>query len=308
MADVKGDKNLQRQFDKVDPLEKEVLAKQYGYALNIIYGIPELTGLFKLAVERQWTPDEFAAKLHGSQWWHDNNEYARNYLTAKAAGGADFASMQETARTQVQAAATSVGRKLTDGELNVLADRYMSEGWGASGRQQLMLTALSQDITLPPSGILQGAAGDLQESLKAIAVANGLTYNDSYYLSAAKSVESGLSTEDDWKREIRAQASSMYPVWADKINAGMNISDLSSGYVNKMAQTLEIDPNSINLNDPYLRQAFGAKDAQGNPTVMSMWEFEQKLRQDPRFMQTKQAQDEMFSTGNAILQMFGLAG
>jgi hypothetical protein len=309
MADDKTKKqNTQRKFDNVDPLEKARLAKDYGYALNIIYGIPELTAMFKLAVERQWTAADFQAKLQGSKWYKDNNEYARAYLTAKAAGGADYATMQETARYKVQSIAAQMGKRLSGAELNSMADRYMSEGWGDPNRAAVMQAAIAATITLPPDGILQGNAGDLQQQLKAIAEANGLKYNDSYYLSASKSVASGLSTAEDWQREIRSQAASMYPAWSDKINSGMDINDLASGYINKMAQTLEIDPNSINLNDPYIRQALGAKDDKNNPTMMSMWEFEQQLRKDPRFMQTKQAQDDMFSAGNAILKMFGMAG
>lgn len=306
MADDK--KNTQRNFNKVDPMEKAQLAKDYGYALNIIYGIPELTNLFKLAVERSWTPAQFQTKLQGSAWWRDNNEYARAYLTAKAAGGDDYRTMQETARAKIGQIAAQMGKRLTDAEMNVMADRYMSEGWGDPNRTAVMQQAIAGMITVPPLGQMVGQAGDLQQQMKAVAEANGMKYADSYYLSAAKSVASGLSTAEDWMRSIRTEAASLYPAWTDKINAGMNINDLASGYVNRMAQTLELDPNSINLNDPFIRQALGAKDAQGNPTMMSMWEFEQKLRQDPRFMNTKQAQDDMYAAGNSILKMFGMAG
>jgi len=293
---------------KPDKIDKAQLAKDYGYALNIIYGIPTLSSLFQEAVTGGWSAARFQKELMSSDWYKNNNQYARAYLTAKAAGGADFEAMQQTARTKVQSVAAQVGRELTETELESLSQQYMSQGWGDADRAGMLEKTLAAGITLPPSGILSGQSGNLQQQLKATAELNGLKYSDSFYLSAAKSVASGLTTAEDWDRDIRQQAASMYPAWSDKINAGMNINDLASGYMTKMAQTLEVDPNSINLNDPYLRQALGSKDPQGNPTMMSMWEFEQKLRQDPRFMNTKQAQDEMFSTANGILQMFGMAG
>lgn len=293
---------------KADLLTKEQLSQQYGYALNVIYGIPEMSKLFQQAVKEQWDVYEFRARLMGTSWWKENNEYARAFITAQAAGGADYTAMVDTARAQVQAAATKIGRQLSDSELKSYADLYMSEGWGAPGRQQLMMTKLAEGITLPPTGAMKGSSGDLAENLKGIAKANGVTYSDDFFVSAAKSVASGLSTEADWQRHIRTQAATMYPAWSDKINAGVDAQQLASGYINRMAQTLEIDPNTISLNDPYLREAFGQMDKNGNATPMSMWEFEQKLRNDPRYMKTKQAEEGMYSAAEGILKMFGVMG
>jgi hypothetical protein len=148
----------------------------------------------------------------------------------------------------------------------------------------------------------------LQDTLKKIAVDNGLRLSDSYYKSAAVSVASGLQTKEDWERDVRDQAASLWPSYSEKIKAGVDVASLASGYVNTMAQTLEINPQDINLNDPYIREALGNFDDKGNPAPLGLWDFEKKLRADPRWMNTKQATDETSSVANTVLKMFGFRG
>jgi hypothetical protein len=69
-----------------------------------------------------------------------------------------------------------------------------------------------------------------------------------------------------------------------------------------------MNPADINLNDPYIRQALGGFDQSGSPVAMGLWDFEQKLRADPRWMKTKQAEDSIVDIGSGILKMFGFRG
>jgi hypothetical protein len=44
----------------------------------------------------------------------------------------------------------------------------------------------------------------------------------------------------------------------------------------------------------------------GTPSVEGLWAFQQRLRQDPRWMQTRQAAMEISSTARSVMEMFGL--
>ena len=299
-----------------DKLDEATLAKMYGYAMNIISNVPEINSIFKDAVAGQWSDAQFQAKLQSSTWWEENDQYARKYITAKAAGGADWAAMQTTARNKIKIAAAAVGRQLTPQELETYADLYMSQGWGDPDRAGMLKQALSEGITAPKTGVegvsladtWTGAAGTVTDALKSIAVANGLKLSDDYFLAAAKSVGAGLSSPEDWIRDVRSQAASLYPLWADKIMAGTNARTLASGYINTIAQTFEIDPNTINLDDPYLKQAFGQTNDKNEPMAMGLWDFQKVLRKDPRFQQTQQYQNEMSDVAHSVLQTFGFMG
>lgn len=298
-------KAAQREKDQLDRAELEA---SYKSAVGIIYAVPELQQLFEDALNSEWTAASVKAAVQSSDWYRANNEYFRTAWAKASIGGADWTATQETARLAVQAAATAKGRTLTAAELEANTQRYIYEGWGEVGRQQLLNDALAVGLTTGTDGFMAGAAGDLQQTLKDVANRNGLPLSQGYYESAAKSVASGLTTENDWIRDLRAQAASLWPSYADKINAGVDVGDLASGYVNTMANTLEINASEISLNDPSIREALSSFDDKGNPLPMGLWDFQNKLRSDPRWMNTKQATDSISETANTVLEMFGLRG
>lgn len=296
----------------VDPLQRDELAAQYQSAVGIIYSVPEIKPLFEKAISEGWTADRFKAAVQNSDWFRSNNEYARVAWAQEQMGGADWEASLEDARQAVRAVAVGMGADVTEQELNALARRYVYEGWGESTRQNLLAQALSDEISFVPNdrGVvnLRGGAGELSDNLRNLARANGVSFTDNWYLSAAKSVASGLSTAQDWERDVREQAASLFPVYSDKIRQGMNVYDLASPYINTMAQELELDPNMITLDDNYIRSALGGMNDKGDFQPMGLWDFQKKLRQDPRWENTSRAQNEVTSVTGKVMQMFGLMG
>jgi len=298
---------------KPDPLTREELAANYNFALKVIYSNAELARLFEKAVNQQWTGEKFNAEVRNTQWYQQNNQYAREAWVAEQLGGADWAAKTDNAKLAVQAAATEVGADLTPEELDSLTRQYIYQGWDQPSRQTLLMKALSEQIEVMPQGKglgkgLRGRAGSFTDQLKAEALSNGLKYTDQWYVDAARSVASGLTTEDDWRRDIRDQAASMFPVYGDRIRQGMSVYDLASPYINMMAQTFEISPDQIQLSDPYIKEALMGVDEQGNPRAMGLWDFQKRLRNDPRWMKTKQASDEIGTVATDIMRVFGLRG
>lgn len=305
------DKNFDFQPDR-DKLSRKELAAQYQSAVGVIYSVPELKGLFTQAINQGWSTDRMVAAVQNSEWYRSNNEYARTAWAQEQMGGADWSAAMENARNAVQQAAVSAGASLSPAEADALAKRYIYEGWGQDGRESFLMQALSQEITYLPddrgNARMVGGAGELADGLRQLAYANGMNYSDSFYLSAARSVASGLTTADDWERDMREQAATMWPVYGDKIRAGVNVYDLASPYIQTMAQEFEISPNDISLGDPYVREALTGVDDQGNPVAMGLWDFQKKLRKDPRWMNTSKAQNEVTGVAGRIMQMFGVLG
>lgn len=304
-------------FDGVpdpDPLTRKELAAQYQSALGLIYSVPEITEIFEKAFKEQWVGPEgqakFSAAIQNSNWYRNNNQYFREAWAAEHFGmtdgkpGADWQTRMSDARQFVQDTANEMGSQVTPEEIDSLARRTIYEGWDKAGRERLLTQALVEGIKYLPDGRgeaqLRGSAGDLADTLKSIATANGLSYSDNYYVSAAKSVASKLTSVNDWERDIREQAASMWQPYAEKIRAGANAYDLASPYINTLAQELEMSPQSITLNDPYVRQAI--------TDGTSLWEFTKKVRSDPRWMNTRKAQNEVTGTVGRVMQMFGLMG
>lgn len=292
---------------KPDKLSRDELAQSYGYALRVIYSVPELRELFERAVdarEGQYTAQRFQAELENTNWYRNNDQYFRRAWTAEQLGGADWTADLQEARLAIQDAAGAAGADLTPEELDALSRRYIYEGWNEPSRQGLLAQALSEEIAYMPteSGgmALRGQAGSFTDNLKAMALVNGLKYNDDWYLSAAKSVARGLTDESYWERELRTQAASMFPNYAEQINAGVNAMDIATPYINVYAQTMERSPYELDLNNPDIRRAL--MDGQG------LFDFQQALRERPEWQNTKQAEDRVSEISLQVMRMFGLVG
>jgi hypothetical protein len=306
----------QARYDRENPtpdtLSRSELAKSYGYALRIIESDPELSDLFERAVngkKGQWTATRFTAELMDTDWYQTNNEFARKALTAEALGGADWEAMLETARLNVQQVATNEGIDLDASQIDTYARQAIANGWDQPGREQLLRNALAQQLQTPAEGqLMEGQAGNMEQIWMQTAARNGLKLSREFFSSAARSVAMDLSTIDDVERQIREQAASMYPTYSQQILAGQDARDLASGYINMMAQEFEMDPEMIDLNDPMIREAMGGISEDGKPSVEGLWAFQQRLRKDPRWMQTKSAADEISSTARSVMEIFGLVG
>lgn len=308
MATATKNKPVVDAAPKADPLNRKELAQDYGYALRVIYSNPEIRSLFEKAVNAkggQWTPQKFTAELQNTDWWQNNSESARLAFAAERMGGADWAQQQENARLALQQEATTIGSQPSAKQMDDLVHRYIYEGWSDPGRQQLMSTALAESINMGDGGDLVGESGNLQDNLRRIAEMNGVKLSDGFYQSAARSVASNLTTADDWLSDVTEQAASMWPTYADKIRAGSNVRELASGYINTMSNIFDITPDSVSLDDPYLKQAMGGVNDKGEPQTMGLWQFEQMLRKDPRWMGTRQATNKIADIGTTVLKMFG---
>lgn len=305
------DKNKDNVPD-IDPLERDQLAEQYRSAIGIIYSVPEIQPLFEKAVSERWSPQKFSAAVQETEWFRNNNQYARQAWAQETIGGADWQVRLDEGKSAVRQAAAQMGSSLTEPEIDALARRYVYEGWYESTRVDMLAKALSEKITYLPDergkNRLIGQAGFLEDNLRDLSRANGISYSDNWYLAAARSVASGLTDADYWEREIRETAASTWTAYADQIRNGQNVYDLASPYINTMAQEFEVDRSTITLDDPYIRSALTSTDDKGTPVPLNLWEFTKKLRNDPRWENTQKAQNEITSVTGNVMQMFGLMG
>jgi hypothetical protein len=292
-----------------DVLSKRELADRYEYAFNLLKSDPELWGLFRRASNAkkgQWTAEKFAAELKTTDWWQRNNRWARAALNAQAAGGADWEEQQAAARDAMARLATEGGiqwESLDAAEKDRLVHRYLFEGWSDPARRDMAMSALANRTDYS----LAGGADDEIQGLRDRAAANGLNLSEGWFQSAARSMQAGLSDVGDWEAVINEQGATQFPAFADRIRSGeLTAMDAASPFINRMAQTLELNPEQVTLDDPLIRKALGGVDEAGNPTYMSLWQLEQEARKDPRWGYTDNAYRTVGDTAQQVLQMFGM--
>jgi hypothetical protein len=137
------------------------------------------------------------------------------------------------------------------------------------------------------------------------AIANGLDLDKTFASQLpnwTKRIENGEDPEI-FKQLIRQTAKVGLP---DKINKlldqGLDLDVVYAPYKNTMASLLEVNPDSISLNDPLLRSAI-----QGDKE-MPIYEFQRALRKDPRWQYTDNARETISSGLTQVLKDFGFQG
>lgn len=154
----------------------------------------------------------------------------------------------------------------------------------------------------------KGAAGDIGSALDAlrkVARNNGFDLDKDFGTQIdgwLQRIARGESVED-FARLIRQQAKLGLP---DKIGAlldeGLDLANVFAPYRSTMATLLETPLDSISLNDPILRSAFGPDKE------MSIYEFQRKVRRDPRWQYTNNARQEVSESVLGVLRDFGFQG
>lgn len=202
-------------------------------------------------------------------------------------------------RDAVKLLATELGVELTDGQVNSLGYDYANGNIDAT-------TVKSRIASTGNINFATGEAAKTIDSLKATAASYGVSYDPSWYNQSAKDILTGKVDNDTVAQQLKELAKSRYPSLAKQIDAGYTVKQVASPYLQSMANILEINPNDITMEDPTIKQAFTSLNADGQPSTKALWQFEQDLKQDPRWRFTKNAQTDLMGTARKVLQDFGL--
>jgi len=137
------------------------------------------------------------------------------------------------------------------------------------------------------------------------AVANGLDLDKTFASqlpSWIKRIENGEDPEV-FKQLIRQTAKTGLPDKVSKLlDQGLDLDAVYAPYKNTMASLLEINPDSISLNDALLRTAI-----QGDKE-MPIYDFQRQIRKDNRWQYTNNARAEASDVARTVLRDFGFMG
>lgn len=126
----------------------------------------------------------------------------------------------------------------------------------------------------------------------------------------AVDIASGKKTANVLQAEFSAKAAQNYPLLADRLKANpeASVMDLLSPAVNAIAKWLEIDPNSIDLTNPYLDKYARPDGASGKVAMPSMADFITTLKNSPDAEKTTWANEAArgAATGLARAMGFGI--
>lgn len=282
-------------------LSPEELASEYGFAYSFLKSQPGVAKVFDDYVKNNLSKEAFQAELRNTKWWQENSDTMRKTQAMKATDPATYEANLQATTVMVQQEAAKIGASIPPKKLKSIAEKAL-----ATNMDEAALANVLGGYVKFVGGTLKGEAGQYENSIKSYAASQGVTLDDQSIKNQAALIARKLATEEDFKNQIAQQAISSYPGYKQQIEAGQTMQDIANPYIQIMAQQLEINPASIKLTDPLIRNALNGVNADGKPTGMDQTTFMQRVRNDPRWTQTSNAQNDVMNVGLNVLKSMGL--
>jgi hypothetical protein len=294
----------QSDYEETPKLSSEELASSYGWAYGFLNSNPELKKLFGSAVSGQWTPEKFQAELRDSAWWKSNSETRRQAQVTQKTDPATWNAQLSAGILKVRQLAAELGAAIPENKISGIVKNAIETGILDDEGQ--MRNALGGYVTFTKDGTLKGEAGLHEYTMRQFAYANGVKLSDEAIKTQAQLVVKKLATTEDFQNQIRQSAVSMFPAYQKQIEAGVNVADIASPYTQMMSQELEMPYQGIDVLDPTIKQALNGMDKSGKPAGMTLTDFQQQLRNDPRWKATTNARNSTMTVGLNVLKDMGL--
>ena len=259
----------------------------------------------------EWEPNKIAAEVTSTDWYKTNDGNLRLADNAKNTDPATWATQLENVKKSIIRKATERGANLEGFDVDDMAENilrnnytYISKAPDGAIPDSVLDSYLTPLVTMDANGDFRGEAQTSASQLRAFAEKYGVVMSDRWYSDAIQGLDENTINLVDLQTEIVNNARETWPT-LDGISLTKSTQDIADSYMQRMANVWEMDIDTISLETPEIKKALVGVDADGNPYRQTMWEFEQSLRNDPRWDSTAQGQRELGEGSMMMLKELG---
>lgn len=283
----------------------ELVAAEYGWAAAFL-DHPEVGPILMQAAENGWTQQKMLTELRKTNWWQNTTESQRQWDALKAQDPASAEQQVAVQSDALKQVASQLGGQLDPERLAKLSERVIRNGLAGDGSSSLVTQMVARELLRDDqqSGIRDGILG---RNLRSEADSYGIPLSDKAVDRWIRQIAKGQATVDDFTNYARTQAKGLYGSLADDIDKGMTVKDLADPYMQVASQILGTTPEQMKLTDGKWNAALNFVDDKGQRRTMTLAEWQDKLRTDPRYGygDTTEAKNKAWAVAGAINNMFG---
>lgn len=285
-------------------LSLDALKQSAPLVAALITSVPEINGIFQQAVSGSWSTDKFISAVQNSHWWATHSDAARQAFLLLKTDPATWNRQVTQLESVLNNMASQLGALPTNSQLYALAVDALTNGYD---QNQAVLRQKFAQYVNPVSGLhFGGEAGTDETQLRQDMMNLGVFLPENQLDQNLRNIIGGTTDVQAIQAQLRTQAAATYPAYAKQINSGMNVSDIADPFMQQAQQLLEKGPGEINIMNPLIKGAL-QNTVNGVPTPMSLTDFEARVRQQPDWLHTQNAQDSIMQTAHKVLTDFGFA-
>ena len=313
----------------VDKLDMATLQAKFSIAAGVLGADPSLKAVLDQILQGGITSEAIMTQMiQGTLWYKNQTDKQRQYEYAKATNPGQFAADLQLNASNIVKQFMGNGIKITAAEAIDYAQQLMkSVVLDKSGKvvrydQEFLNKIMANAIDFSKKSVIGGKT-IYNMTGKLETVANELykrawdygfpssmsnTRFEGWFETTMKGLIAGTLNPEDIDNDFQKQAMSMFPGLTNQLSQGQTLRAAADPWINAIANTWEVDPNSIDLNDKYLQQALNYTDEKGNVKTMNLYDVKKLARRSPDSDFTSWAKEEKTGIANTILRDFGYLG
>ena len=279
----------------------------------------EIEKLLDTAKKQNYDEATFMEALKGTTWWQTEYPSFRNFFLESndprnaATFGQKINNKTDAVRQRLEALGIrlnqidpTTGKMMTPEEYNKRVNGIILEtvknDWTDAQLDNYLATK---------SDIIFSGGGSIGSSVRRItdtAWKYGIELDDTYKKSINQSLLDTMDGRDEsfWYEEMKRQSADLYSPFAEGLNQGRTLYDMTRNYRTQMASLLEMDESSIKWND--LMKYATKTGVDGKPSKSTFAEFTKSIKNDPLWQYTRNAKETYTNQALSLLRDFGIVG
>ena len=279
----------------------------------------QIEKLLDTAKKQNWDEATFMEALKGTTWWQTEYPTFRNFFLESndPRNAATFGQKVNNKTDAVRQRLEALGIRLN--QIDPTTGKMMTPEEYNKRVNGIILETIKNDWTdaqldnylATKSDIIFSGGGSIGSSIRRIndvACKYGFSIDDNYKKSFNQSLLDTMDGRDEsfWYEEMKRQSSELYSPFAEGLNQGRSLYDMTRNYRNQMASLLEMDESSIKWND--LMKYAMKTGVDGKPAKSTFADFTKSVKNDPLWQYTKNAKETYTNQALSLLRDFGIVG
>jgi hypothetical protein len=313
----------------IDKLDMATLQAKFGIAAGIIGADTSLKTVLDQILQQGITSEALMTQMiQGTVWYKNQTDKQRQFVYAKETNPGQFAADLQLNASNIVKQFMGNGIKITAAQAIEYAQQLMQSAIiDSSGKvvrydQEFLNKIMANSIDFSKkstiggktiynmTGKLETVANELYKRAWDYGFPSSMsnTRFEGWFETTMKGLIAGTLNAEDIDNDFQKQAMSMFPGLTNQLSQGQTLRAAADPWINALANTWEVDPNTIDLNDKYLQQALNYTDEKGNIKTMNLYDTKKLGRRSPDSDFTSWAKEEKTGIANTILRDFGYLG
>lgn len=291
----------------ISSIEAKELAALAGFSVAFFKHNNELKNVFEKALRQDWSGDRLLAAARNTNWFKKHSESARRAILLKTSDPAEYKRQLKQTRAAARRIIRELGVPIDGFTLGNVAKAALHGGWNETQIRNYVTKFGSVADAIRAGKTLRGLAGETERELRELSNAYGIGASTNFVANATQRVVRNRRDMEFYRNHFLERAMSRYPGLAKELEGGLTVAQIAEPYVDAMARLLELNPGDINVFDKSIQKALISRDSKGKPAAKTLWQFEEDLRKDARWMKTNNAREDLMSAGRQVLRDLGLS-